>query len=562
MSLSARRELALRTAVRYKNAARPEKKRILDEFLASTGFHRKHATRLLNQILRGKEPARERRGRTPRYGPAVRDALITSWRTVNYICGKRFVPFLPELLPILERHGHLSLSDQTRQQLFQMSAATADRILHQFRVANRPQGKSTTKAGQLLKHRIPVRTFADWEDAKPGFMEADLVAHCGVHVDGPFLHTLVLTDVATGWTECQALLHRSEADVIQALGTVRQLLPFQLLGLDTDNGSEFINYGLLDYCEKESIQFTRGRPRRKNDQCFVEQKNGSIVRQLVGYDRYEGSLAYRQLAELYRVVRLYVNFFQPSMKLTKKSRDGSKVKKQYDIAQTPYQRLSKSETLDKDMREHMKALYLQLDPVDLLRQLEKLQDAFWRHAKELRPNQVPADVLRAAPVSGHFTSTDPVPAEDSLLLAELQLPVLEQRQKRRYRRTKKPGVPHTWRTRADPFDGVWKEAQSWLESEPGRTAKSLLIQLQGQYPSRYSGGQLRTMQRRVREWRRSILVTFNAEWLEQDRFGPTPHAPKTVGEKGCGKDGHFATVENPSGLPLSHSLDGGKLPSN
>ncbi len=407
----------------------------------------------------------------PWYGPVVRDALITAWRTVNYICGKRFVPFLPELLPILERHGHLSLSEQTRQQLYQMSAATADRVLRQFRVANRPQGKSTTKAGQLLKHRIPVRTFADWKDNKPGFMEADLVAHCGVHVDGPFLHTLVLTDVSTGWTECQALLHRTEADVIQALQTVRQLLPFPLLGLDTDNGSEFINYGLLAYCEKESIQFTRGRPRRKNDQCFVEQKNGSIVRQLVGYDRYEGSLAYRQLAELYRVVRLFVNFFQPSMKLTRKSRHGSKVKKQYDIAQTPYQRLSKSKTLDKNMREHMKVLYQQLDPVDLLRQLEKLQDAFWRHANELRPNQVPVDVLRAAPVSGHSNSHGPVPSEDSLLLAELQLPVLEQRLKRRYRRTKKSGTPHTWRTRTDPFDGVWKEAQSWLESEPSYNRK-------------------------------------------------------------------------------------------
>ena len=288
MSLSARRELALRTAVRYKNAARPEKKRILDEFLASTGFHRKHATRLLNQILRGERPRRERRGRVRRYGAAVQDALITACRTVNYICGKRLVPFLPELLPTLERHGHLSLSDPTRQHLLGMSASTADRILRQFRVAHRPHGKSTTKSGQLLKHRVPIRTFADWEETGPGFMEADLVAHCGVHADGPFLHTLVLTDVATGWTECLALLHRSEADVLQALQIVRQLLPFQLVGLDTDNGSEFMNYGLLAYCERETIQFTRGRARRKNDQCFVEQKNGSIVRQLVGYDRYEG----------------------------------------------------------------------------------------------------------------------------------------------------------------------------------------------------------------------------------------------------------------------------------
>ena len=265
MTLSARRELALRTAVRYKNAARPEKKRILAEFLESTGFHRKHATRLLNDILRGERSRQERRGRVRRYGPAGQAALVAAWRTVNYVCGKRLVPFLPELIPTMERHGHLSLSDKTRADLLELSAATADRIFRQFRFDHRPHGKTTTKSGQLLKHRVPIRTFADWEEAGPGFMEADLVAHCGVHADGPFLHTRVLTDVATGWTECLALLHRSEADVLQALQIVRQLLPFQLVGLDTDNGSEFMNCGLLAYCERETIQFTRGRARRKND---------------------------------------------------------------------------------------------------------------------------------------------------------------------------------------------------------------------------------------------------------------------------------------------------------
>ena len=343
---------------------------------------------------------------------------------------------------------------------------------------------------------------------------------------------------------------------------MRQLLPFQLVGLDTDNGSEFMNYGLLAYCERETIQFTRGRARRKNDQCFVEQKNGSIVRQLVGYDRYEGPLAYRQLAELYRVVRLYVNFFQPSMKLTMKSRDGSRVRKRYDIAQTPYQRLSKSDALEKDIRERLDALYRQLDPVDLLRQLEKLQDAFWRHAKELQPTRVPSEVLRATPLSDKFAPSGQAPTVGDLLQAELQLPVLEQRKKRRYRRTNKPRVPHTWRTRPDPFDGVWKEVQSWLKSEPERTAKSLFLQLQQRDPARYSNGQLRTMQRRVREWRRQILVTFNAKWLELDRFGLTQPSAKAAGDNGCGKDGRFATVENPSGFPLSHSLDDGKTRSS
>lgn len=171
---------------------------------------------------------------------------------------------------------------------------------------------------------------------------------------------------------------------------------------------------------------------------------------LVGYDRYEGPLAYRQLAELYRVVRLYVNFFQPSMKLTMKSRDGSRVRKRYDIAQTPYQRLSKSDALKKNVRERLDALYRQLDPVELLRQLEKLQDAFWRHAKELQPTRVPAEVLRATPLSDNFAPSGQAPTEGDLLQAQLQLPVLEQRTKRRYRRTNKPRVPHTWRNSTRP----------------------------------------------------------------------------------------------------------------
>ena len=558
MTLSARRELALRTAVRYKNAARPEKNRILDEFLESTGFHRKHATRLLNEILRGERPGQERRGRIRRYGPAVQDALIAAWRTVNYVCGKRLVPFLPELIPAMERHGHLSLSDDTRARLLEMIAATADRIFRRFRLDHRPRGKTTTQSGQLLKHRIPIRTFADWEETRPGFMEADLVAHCGGNSEGPFLHTFVLTDVATGWTECLPLLRRTEADILQALTTVRQILPFQLVGLDTDNGSEFINYGLLTYCGRETIQFTRGRARRKNDQCFVEQKNGSIVRQLVGYDRYEGSLAYRQLSELYRVVRLYVNFFQPSMKLKTKIRDGSQVTKRYHIAQTPYQRLSNSDALDQGTRDRLAAIYERLDPVDLLRQLETLQDAFWRHAKELASPTPTDDLVRAAPVSPDCDNE----TKRALLEAKLPAPAFEKRAKRRYRKTKKPSVPHTWRTRPDPFDGVWEQMRSWLESDPGRTSKSLFLELQHLYPGRYPNGQLRTLQRRVREWRRQILVTFDGEWLELDRFRPIQPASDAAGDGGCGKAGRVATLENSSSFPLSHSLDDRKIPSN
>ena len=211
-----------------------------------------------------------------------------------------------------------------RGQLLALSPATVDRLLRPLR---QPHGLSTTKPGRLLKHQIPIRTFAEWTDVKPGFLEGDLVAHCGGTTDGAFLYTFTLTDIATTWTECLALLHRSQHGVVHALEQARRLFPFPILGIDTDNGSEFINEELLAYCDVGQITFTRGRVGNKNDQAWVEQKNGSVVRQLVGYDRFEGQRAYRQLAELYRAVRLYVNFFQPSMKLRTKTRTGSRVRR-------------------------------------------------------------------------------------------------------------------------------------------------------------------------------------------------------------------------------------------
>jgi hypothetical protein len=335
MSFHAKRELLAQIAPRYRAASHTQKSIILDEFVAATGYARKYAIRLLLGPVR--PPTTPiRRPRARHYGPAVQAALHLAWAATNYIGAKRLVPFLPELIPILERHGHLTLPPDVRMQLLTISPATADRILRPLRQAERPHGMTTTKAGALLKHQVPVRTFAEWHDTQPGFFEADLVAHCGWSTEGAFLHTLVLTDVATGWTECQALLYRTQHAVIHALDRARQLVPFAMLGLDTDNGREFLNTELFTYCEREHLTFTRGRVANKNDQCFVEQKNGSIVRHLVGYDRLEGLPAYRQLTELYRAVRLYVNFFQPSMKLRDKQRAGAKVKCTYDLARRPF----------------------------------------------------------------------------------------------------------------------------------------------------------------------------------------------------------------------------------
>lgn len=532
MSFVARHELLERIAARYRLGSRKQKRMILDEFIESTGYARKYAIRLLSEP--GDAPAQITRQRLRWYGPAVEEALMIVWNSANGICAKRLVPFIPELITALESHGHLLLAEDTRSKLLTLSAATADRILR--RSSGKVSGKSMTKRGKLLKHQVPIRTFADWQDSRPGFMEADLVAHCGERIDGSFLNTLVLTDVATGWTECLPLLCKSGEEVLRSLTLARRLLPFALLGLDTDNGSEFLNEGLLSYCKDERITFTRGRAYKKNDQCFVEQKNGSIVRQLVGYDRFEGLLAYRQLTELYRVIRLYVNYFQPSMKLVRKTREGAKVSKSYDVARTPYQRLVASGALDQAIQEQMKSAYRILDPVDLLRQMERLQDAFWQHAQAVpRPDVKLMDkaaVTLQAAMRKLFETGIQLKVHEETRPDVCSLPSSisagnEQRSRRKYRRSEKPPVPHTWRTRKDPFETVWEQVTQRLQLAPELTAKTIFIGLQEEYPDEFSGGQLRTLQRRVKEWRRQTLVTFSLSWPEN--IAPPIRTPSDEG---------------------------------
>jgi hypothetical protein len=507
MSFQAKRELLGQVALRYREATSRQKQSILDEFIAATGYARKYAIRLLNHPART-PPGPLTRPRARRYGPAVVEALTVAWAAANYVCAKRLVPFLPELVPALERHGHLVLSKEVRAQLLTLSPATADRLLRPVRERDRPRGIATTKAGTLLKHTVPIRTFAEWDDIRPGFLEADSVAHCGTSAEGAYLHTLVLTDVATGWTECLPLLHRSQDAVVQALDQAQRLLPFPLLGLDTDNGGEFLNTHLLDYCARQEITFTRGRAYRKNGQCFVEQKNGSIVRQLVGYDRLEGERAYRQLAELYRAVRLYVNFFQPSVKLLVKRRDGSHVYRRYDRAQTPLQRLLASGVLDAVARERLTTLYAALDPVRLLRHLQLLQEALWRHAVMSRP-LAPGPPERFTVTACGLSTAE---AEPAAVLGEL----VRTGRTGKYHRTAKARGPRTYRTRPDPFAGEWEEIQSWLADAPERTAKSIFQELQQRYPGRHPAGQLRTLQRRIKEQRAKAILEFIDGWLAED----------------------------------------------
>ncbi len=348
---------------RYRRASRREKGQMLDEFTQVTGYHRKAAIRLLRRDPR---PPSRRRGRRRQYGLEVAAALQVVWGATDRVCSRRLHPFLGELVPVMERQGHLVVAAIIRDQLLRMSPSTIDRLLRPMRQRGGRRPFSTTKPGSLLKGAIPIRTFAEWDEGCPGFLEVDLVAHCGESTEGFYLTTLSTVDVTTGWVECQGVWGKGQDRVSSAVHHIAQRLPFPLRGLDTDNGSEFINQHLYAYCQRHGITFTRSRPYKKNDSAHVEQKNWSVVRRLVGYDRYTSKMALGQLNDLYRVLRLYMNFFQPVMKLVQKRRHGAKVHKVYDTARTPYRRLLESDVLGPEQREALARLYCTLNPVTLL----------------------------------------------------------------------------------------------------------------------------------------------------------------------------------------------------
>src|SRR6266487_1143732 len=372
--MQARRVLLQQVAPAYHRASGTQKQQILGEFVTSTGYVRKYAQWLLNHSEEVFAPPTALRRR---YGPEVEEVLVLAWKTLNRICTKRLIPFLPSIVEALEEDGHLELDEEHRRLLLSMSAATADRLLQAHRYAP-PHGLSTTKAGPLLKQQIPIRTFAQWDEANPGFLEVDLVAHCGERLQGGCLYTITLTDVAGGWTECLPLLNRGREAVLAALQRARALFPFPILGLDTDNGGEFINEEIATYCVREQITFTRGRPYEKRDQCFVEQKNGVVVRQVVGHGRLMGEHAYRQLDELYRALHWYVNCFQPSMKLVSTQVEGRKIRRIYDAAKTPLQRVLLSGALSPAQQQELRTIGKAFDPLRLFQQVEQLQQATLR----------------------------------------------------------------------------------------------------------------------------------------------------------------------------------------
>ena len=490
MSLRSRQELAGSLRERYASADRKQKAKILDEFTAATGYGRKHAIAVLRGPSCGEIPNLRMRSRARLYTEEISKALETVWEASNRLCSKRLVPYLPTFVKALERFGHLDLAPETKRRLLGMSAATADRLLYTAR-HGRPRAISTTRPGPLLKHQIPVRTFTDWNDDRAGFLEADCVAHCGSTMAGTFINSLVLTDVKTGWTECRALLYKDQDFVVRALVEARECFPFPILGLDTDNGSEFITGQLMGFCRRERITFTRSRPYKKNDQCFVEQKNGAIVRRLVGYDRYEGLEAARVLGELYDVVRLYVNYFQPSMRLVSKSRLGAKTKRVYDAPRTPYDRALYSGEVSAATKGRLHRTYHDLDPVKLLEELRRLQDTLWTYGYRELPSRRGRPALEV-----------PEPVEEKPTPAAYEVTRDFHRTRRRHKPHKKhkPCV-HWWRTYPDAFEAAWKECEQDLDVQPNLAATELLRRLQVRHPGEFKDCQLRTLQRRVRAWR-------------------------------------------------------------
>jgi hypothetical protein len=383
---------------RYKTVNKKEKGRLLDEFIQVTGYNRKSAIRLLSRS--GVQSPKKHRGRRRRYGNEAVAALRDIWEASDRVCSKRLQPFMGEMVRVMRQHGELSVNADLEAELCRMSASTIDRLLKPWRRFGGRRPLSTTRAGSVLKQAIAIRTFADWTDEGPGFLEIDLVAHCGESTEGFYLTTLSAVDVASGWSECMGVWGKGQERVRGALHRVRQRLPFPLLGVDSDNGSEFINQSFYNYCRSEGITFTRARAYKKNDSCHVEQKNGNFVRRLVGYDRYSSRAALECLNMVYLSLHHYANFFQPTMKLITKTRHGAKVHKVYDTAKTPYQRLLEADVLTHAEKAALYATYQGLNPVKLLNQLNGHLEKLWKLSdKRIGKNEVKSKLVS---VTAHY----------------------------------------------------------------------------------------------------------------------------------------------------------------
>lgn len=380
MTKPARQEYTAAVRGRYLAAAREGKRRILDEYCRTLRCHRKAAIRALRRPSR----ARRRAGRAVTYDRAVVPVLDRLWRVSDRLCGKLLAPALRTLLPALERHG-FRLAPAHRAALLALSPATIDRLLQPSRARAGRQPYRVHAAAQALKQQIPIRTWGEWRGVRPGAVQGDLVLHCGESTAGFYLSSLVGIDVASGWIELEAVWGVGAGRVGAGIDHLRRRLPVPLREWHTDNGSEFLNHGLVEYCRRHGIHFTRGRDYRKNDQAWVELRNWLIVRRLVGRDRYSSRAAYQLLQRLYTLVRVQVNFFRPFRKLLVGRRVGSKRIRRYDTAQTPYQRLLAAGGLPAAVRQRLEPEFLAVDPARLAQQISATLDRLWALGASRQP---------------------------------------------------------------------------------------------------------------------------------------------------------------------------------
>lgn len=386
LSLSQRQAVTKAIATRYKRSDKAGKGRILDELCATTGWHRNHARKALATALKPKI-VKPRKPRKPLYGAEIIAALRFCWAVLGAASGKRLGPALPELVPILRRFGELDITDEQATMLVRISPATIDRRLAADRAKMALRGRSHTKPGSLLKSQIPIRTWADWDDARPGFVEIDLVGHEGGNAVGEHAYTLTVTDIATGWTENRSVRNKARKWVVAAMDDIARIMPFPIIGVDSDNGSEFINYHLLAWCEERKITFTRGRPNVSNDGAHVEQKNWMVVRTIVGYHRYDTAPELLLLNEIWTLQSQLTNYFYPQQKLISKVRDGAKVTKKYDRATTPYARANLNETVGAEDRAILDDTYQTINPAAVQRQIQTLTDKLLKIAISKRAAQ-------------------------------------------------------------------------------------------------------------------------------------------------------------------------------
>jgi hypothetical protein len=482
LSVTTRRELIEAVAARYRAASRNQKKEILDEFVKVTGFHRKHAIRVLKRAPRQGAPEPRQRARI--YNEAVREALTIVWEAADRICGKRLRQVIAGLVDAMEHHGHLKLDTAVRESLLSMSAATMDRVLTTVRDTAK-QGRRRMMVNTPLRKCIAVRTFGDWHDPAPGFFEMDMVVHCGKSTLGSYVHSLVLTDIASGWTEAIAMAVREQTLVTESVTEIQSKLPFPVRGLDVDNDSAFINDTLVNYCRDNKIELTRCRAYKKNDQAWIEQKNGAVVRRMVGYGRLEGAQTAAVLNKLYTSARLFVNFFQPSFKLLSKTREGAKVIKKYHPPATPCERLLERKDVSEECKEQLRQKLVALDPVQLLSEIREAQ----RMLAQLEVGVVKIEIAQSTPeLSGFVASLSTAWRDGEVRLTH----------------RKRTNGPRAYRTRVDPFVAVWPQVQQWLNEQPDANAKDLFLRLQESMPGAFPPGQLRTLQRRVKQWRSEI----------------------------------------------------------